>query len=191
MIALNDGLMEEVFRMEKETGKIHIYCGNGKGKTTAGMGLIIRAAGCGYRVLLYQFMKDNKTSERNILEKLENITVIDGLAQEKFSVQLTAKEKAQRAQFYEKQFSSVTGEAVKGAYDVLFLDEIVYAIHAGLLKESLVLHFLKQKPEHLEVILTGNTPSEAMLEAADYVSEIKKIKHPFDKGCRARMGIEK
>ena len=80
--------------MKKETGCIHVYYGDGKGKTTTGMGLILRAAGYGYRVLLYQFMKDNKTSERKILERVENITMLDGLEQEKFSFQMTEEEKA-------------------------------------------------------------------------------------------------
>lgn len=177
--------------MAKETGRIHIYYGDGKGKTTTGMGLITRAAGYGYRVLLYQFMKNNKTSERKILEKVDNITIIDGLEQEKFSFQMTPEEKAERRKFYGEQFKKVTETAVSETYDVLFMDESIYAISAGLLDEVLVLDFLKTKPENLEVILTGNYPSESLLELADYVSEIRKVKHPFDKGQRARMGIEK
>lgn len=177
--------------MAKETGRIHIYYGDGKGKTTTGMGLITRAAGHGYRVLLYQFMKNNKTSERKILEQVGNITIIDGLEQEKFSFQMTPEEKAERRKFYGEQFKKVTEMAVSETYDVLFMDETIYTISAGLLDETLVLDFLRKKPETLEVILTGNYPSERLLELADYVSEIKKVKHPFDKGQRARMGIEK
>lgn len=177
--------------MAKETGLIHIYYGDGKGKTTTGMGLITRAAGYGYRVLLYQFMKNNKTSERKILEQVENITIVDGLEQEKFSFQMTPEEKAERREFYGKQFQRITKKAVSEAYDVLFMDETIYTISAGLLDEDLVLEFLRTKPENLEVILTGNYPSENLLELADYVSEIRKIKHPFDKGQRARLGIEK
>ena len=90
------------------TGLIHIYCGNGKGKTTTGMGLCTRAAGYGYRVLIYQFMKNNKTSERKILEKVDNITWIDGLEQEKFSFQMTEEEKAERRVFYGDQLKKVT-----------------------------------------------------------------------------------
>lgn len=175
----------------KGTGLIHIYYGDGKGKTTTGMGLAVRAAGCGYRVLIYQFMKNNKTSERKILEKVENITIVNGLDQEKFSFQMTPEEKKERLAFYNSQFQKVTRKAAEEAYDVLFLDETIYTISAGLLDESLVLDFLKNKPDKLEVILTGNTPSEAMLSAADYVSHIQKIKHPFDKGQQSRMGIEK
>ncbi|MGL6200825.1 MAG: cob(I)yrinic acid a,c-diamide adenosyltransferase [Lachnospiraceae bacterium] len=175
--------------MEKQTGLIHIYCGNGKGKTTTGMGLCTRAAGYGYRVLIYQFMKDNTTSERNVLKLSENITVMDGLDQEKFSISLTDAERKERIDFYAEQFKKVTQEAEQG-YDVLFLDEVIYTIQAKLLDEKMVLDYLRNKPQNLEVILTGNMPGEALIEAADYVSEIKKIKHPYDKGQQARMGIE-
>ena len=84
-----------------------------------------------------------------------------------------------------------TKKAAEEQYDVLFLDEAVYAIGAGLLDESLILEFLKNKPPHLEVILTGQGPSKALIDAADYVSEIKKLKHPFDHGMSARKGIER
>ena len=131
--------------MEKETGLIHIYYGNGKGKTTTGMGLITRAAGFGYRVLLYQFMKNNKTSERKILEQVPNITIVDGLDQEKFSFQMTEEEKRERRKFYNEQFQKVTRKAVEEEYDVLFLDEAIYTITAGLLDERPVLEFLARK----------------------------------------------
>ena len=175
----------------KGTGLIHIYCGNGKGKTTTGMGLCTRAAGYGYKVLIYQFMKNNKTSERKILEKVENITWIDGLEQEKFSFQMTEEEKAQRRVFYSEQLAKVTKEAVDGDYDVLFLDESIYTIRAGLLDESQLCDFLDHKPEKLEVILTGQGPSEELIKRADYVSEICMRKHPYEKGIPARPGIER
>lgn len=177
--------------MEKQTGYIHIYCGDGKGKTTCGMGLCTRAAGSGYKVLIYQFMKDNKTSERKILETLDQVTLIDGLESEKFSFQMTAEEKEERKAYYESQFRMVTAKAESEEYDVLFLDEIIYAIGAGLFDEALLLDYLKQKPARLEVILSGQNPSQELVDAADYVSNIQKIKHPFDQGLPARKGIER
>ncbi len=172
-------------------GLIHIYCGDGKGKTTCGMGLCVRAAGFGYRVLIYQFMKNNSTSERSSMSKIENITFLPGLDHEKFSFRMTEEEKEQRRSFYANQLRTAAELAKKEAYDVLFLDEAIYAIRSGLLEESLLLDFLKNKPEHLEVILTGQGPSPALLELADYVSEIHKVKHPFDAGISARKGIER
>jgi cob(I)alamin adenosyltransferase len=120
-----------------------------------------------------------------------NITLENGLETEKFSFQMTPEEKQERRAFYGEQFQKMTEKAVKEQYDLLFLDETIYTITAGLLDEELVLKFLREKPENLEVILTGNTPSPQLLELADYVSEIKKVKHPFDTGQRARKGIEK
>lgn len=174
-----------------ETGCVHIYCGTGKGKTTTGMGLCTRAAGFGYKVLIYQFMKNNKTSERKILEQVPNITFVDGLESEKFSFQMTEKEKEERRKYYLEQFRRVTEMAEKEGYQVLFMDELIYTIGAGLFDESVLVDYLKNKPEHLEVILTGQNPGKDVIALADYVSEIQKVKHPFDRGQKSRMGIEK
>lgn len=174
-----------------QKGLIHIYCGNGKGKTTTAMGLCTRAAGFGMKVLIYQFMKNNKTSERRILEQVDNITFVNGLEQEKFSFQMTEQEKEERRTYYLDQFRKVTALAAQEGYQVLFLDEIIYTIDAGLFDESVLIAYLKEKPEHLEVILTGQNPGCALVELADYVSEIQKIKHPFDQGVPSRYGIEK
>ena len=176
---------------KQNTGLVHIYCGDGKGKTTTGMGLCIRAAGYGMKVLVYQFMKDNSTSERKILALSDRITLLPGLPQEKFSFQMSPREKEERKAYYEKQFSLAVSLAERESCDVLFLDEIIYTIQAGLFEEQLLLDFLKRKPEKLEVILTGQGPSQALIDAADYVSEIRKIKHPFDRGMAARPGIER
>lgn len=175
----------------KSTGLIHIYCGDGKGKTTTGMGLCVRAAGYGYKILIYQFMKNNKTSERNVLEKVDNITIVDGLEEEKFSFQMTEEEKQQRRVFYAQQLKKVTEMARREQYDVLFLDEVIYTIRAGLLDEEELLQFLDTKPQKLEVILTGQGPDEELIKRADYVSETCMRKHPFQKGQPARDGIER
>lgn len=178
-------------RPDKQHGYIHIYCGDGKGKTTTGMGLCVRAAGYGFKVMIYQFMKDNNTNERKILSTVPNITLLEGLAQEKFSFQMSPEEKQERKAYYEEQFAAITKKAAEEDYDVLFCDELVYTIRAGLFDEKKLLDFLASKPDKLEVILTGRDPSQALIDAADYVSEIHKIKHPFDKGLPARKGIEK
>lgn len=174
-----------------ERGFIHIYCGDGKGKTTTAMGLCTRAAGYGYKVLIYQFMKNNQTSERKVLEQIERITFVDGLDQEKFSFQMTPEEKKERKAYYEEQFDKVTQKAEREKYDLLLLDELIYTIRAGLFEEEKLLSYLREKPESLEVVLTGQGPSDELIAAADYVSEIRKVKHPFDQGLPARRGIEK
>lgn len=177
--------------IKMEKGLIHIYCGDGKGKTTTAMGLSTRAAGYGLKVLIYQFMKNNKTSERNILNEVENITIVDGLESEKFSFQMTEEEKKEHKQFYTKKFKEVCELAEKEAYDLVVFDEIIYAIDAKLLDENLVTDYLQNKPNGLEIVLTGNKPSSTLMELADYISEIKKVKHPYDLGLIARFGIEK
>ncbi|MCH1981624.1 cob(I)yrinic acid a,c-diamide adenosyltransferase [Ruminococcus sp. OA3] len=177
--------------MEKQTGCIHIYCGDGKGKTTTGMGLSTRAAGYGYKVLIYQFMKNNSTSERKILEKVPNIRFVDGLECEKFSFQMTEDEKKERKDYYENQFKMLTQMIGDENFDMVFFDELIYTIRAGLFNEELLVDYLKNKPENLEIILTGQNPSQNLIDLADYVSEIRKIKHPFDQGLCSRKGIEK
>lgn len=177
--------------MKNQIGCTHIYCGNGKGKTTTGMGLCMRAAGYGYKVLIYQFMKDNSTSERNILKIIPNVILVDGLDKEKFSFQMTDEEQKQRKEYYENQFQKLVRISLEDDVDVIFFDELIYTIRAGLFDENLLLDFLKIKPEKLEVILTGQGPSDALIDAADYVSEILKLKHPFDCGIPSRKGIEK
>lgn len=189
--ALKDQNFGKGIKMDKQAGLIHIYCGNGKGKTTCGMGLCTRAAGYGYKVLIYQFMKNNQTSERKVLETIDNITFVDGLDFEKFSFKLSSEEKEERKLFYESQFRKITRLAESENYDVLFLDEIIYAVSSDLFEETILLDYLCRKPKGLEVILTGQDPSKALIDVADYVSSIHKVKHPFDKGIMARNGIER
>lgn len=171
-----------------QTGLIHIYYGDGKGKTTAAVGQAVRAAGYGYRVLVFQFLKNNTSSERKLLKQIEGITCMDGQFSEKFTFQMDEKEKQESRAYCRKMLKKIQ-EAAKD-YDVLFLDEAVCAVNVGFLEEEELLSFLNEKPEHLEVILTGHMLPEKLKDAADYVTEMKKIKHPFDKGIVARKGIE-
>lgn len=174
--------------MKTKRGFLHLYCGDGKGKTTTAVGLMIRAAGAGKKVLFYQFMKNNTSSERKILESVPNITCKKGADVAKFSFQMTEEEKIQEKISNEEQLKMLFEEAKD--YDMLCIDEALYTIRANLLSEELVIEQLQNRPEHLEVILTGRDPSDKMIEMADYVSEIKKIKHPFEQGIPARFGIE-
>lgn len=171
-----------------DTGKIHIYYGYGKGKTTAATGQAIRAAGNGLKVLIFQFLKDNTSSERKILEKIPGITCFPGLDQVKFSGMLTAEERAELKHYN----AAILDELEKScpSFDVLFLDEALCAVKLGLLSEERLLNFLEQKPQPLEVLLTGHEASDKILSKADYATELKKIKHPYDQGLPAREGIE-
>lgn len=170
-------------------GYTHIYCGNGKGKTTAALGLALRAAGSGGRVLIYQFLKDNSSSEIAALRALPNITRIDGPGRVLFSFQMNDDEKRDLAQSNAAIFETL--RAMQDDFDLLVLDEAIYAVDIGLLDEQLLLTFLDGKPAHLEVVLTGQNPSEELCARADYITEMCKRKHPFDEGLQARTGIEK
>ena len=170
------------------TGLVHIYYGDGKGKTTAAMGQAIRAAGSGLDVLVFQFMKDNTSSERKILEEIPNITLLPGKRQAKFFNQMNSEEKAEYRHYNTKALDEIAKFCIN--FDVLVLDEAVCAVDLELLSEEKLVNFIKHKPRGLEVIMTGHHVSDALFEAADYVTEMTKVKHPFDTGKRAREGIE-
>ncbi len=172
------------------TGLIHLYSGDGKGKTSAAMGLCVRAAGAGYRVLICQFMKDNSSAERRSMEKIPEITFLDAHESVKFSFCMSSEEKQQEKAFCGALFEDAVREAQEGGYDVLLLDEALYAVRKGFLEESRIVSFLETKPDGLEVILTGQDPGEALISLCDYHSVIRKEKHPFDHNQKARRGIE-
>lgn len=174
-----------------ELGLIHIYCGDGKGKTTAAMGLGMRAAGRSKKVLLTQFLKSNKTGELNSIEKLsEFFHVVKGVPAKKFVWNMNEEEKLEVKKEHTNRFREVTKKAIEEEYDLLILDEIIATINRDFIMLSEVIDFLKNKPTGLEVVMTGRNPKEELIELADYVSEIKVIKHPYNKGIKSRVGIE-
>jgi cob(I)alamin adenosyltransferase len=168
-------------------GCIHIYTGDGKGKTTAAIGLAVRAQGAGFKVLFVQFLKGQQTSELEPLKKI-GVTIMRTNAVKKFIPYMTEQEKEDCLQGQQSCFK----EAVKlfTEYDVVIFDEAVGAVTTGMLPLVDVINMIKTKPECLELILTGRQPPAELVELADYVSEIKAIKHPYDKGIKARKGIE-
>lgn len=174
---------------EAGLGCVHIYCGDGKGKTTASTGLAVRCAGAGNKILMYQFIKNNDSSEVESLGKIPGITRVPGIPMKKFTFMMNDEEKAELKIKNDKKLDELI--ELSKAFDMVVLDEAVYAMGLNLLSEEKVLNWLKNKPKHLEVVLTGRNPSEKLIEAADYVSEICKIKHPFDMGLSSRLGIEK
>ncbi len=173
-----------------DKGLVHIYCGDGKGKTTAAAGLAIRCAGGGGRVLFYQFLKDGRSGEINVLKNIDNITVVEGYSEIKFSCNMTEEEKNAAKQHYTEKLRELKDRVSCQNYDMLVLDEACGALSLGYISKEDLLLFIKNKPVGLELVLTGRNPCESLIENADYVSEIKKIKHPFDKGISARKYIE-
>ena len=165
-----------------EQGLIHIYCGDGKGKTTAATGLAVRAAGSGMKVLFARFLKNENSAELCVLDQIPGIEVIH--------LPKSQEEKAETKQMYEELWKYALDRAKNGACDMLVMDEFMAADRYGLIPHEEAIQFLKEKPEGLEVVLTGRDPSEDLIRTADYVSEIRKVKHPFDCGVYARRGIE-
>lgn len=170
------------------TGKIHLYYGDGKGKTTAAMGQAIRAAGAGLKVLVFQFLKDNSSSERRILEQISNVTCLPGREPVKFVSRMNGPEKAELKHYNNKALDEIVKFC--SPFDLLLLDEAICAVQLNVLSEEKLISFLKHKPRGLEVVLTGHEASDALLEMADYATLMTKIRHPYDEGVTAREGIE-
>ncbi|MDY4921166.1 MAG: cob(I)yrinic acid a,c-diamide adenosyltransferase [Phascolarctobacterium sp.] len=175
----------------KDGGLIHIYTGDGKGKTTAAIGLAVRCSGHGNHVLLVQFLKSRPTGELQSLALLPNIEVMRGKETKKFTFQMNAEEKQQVLREHLALFDMVKQKCLDEHIDLLILDEVIGACNTGVFDKNILIEFLKGKPAELEVVLTGRNPAPEFIELADYVSEICKRKHPFEKGIGARTGIER
>ncbi len=170
-------------------GLIHIYTGDGKGKTTAAMGLVTRALGREASVLLVQFMKSADTGELFALAAFPRLKVLRSEEKIGFSFRLDEEGKKRLTAVNNRLLASALELADQ--YDLLLLDEAIGAYNHGYLDQDLLYRFLEKKPENLEVVLTGRNAPDELIRLADYVSEIKKIKHPFDRQIKARKGIEK
>ena len=175
--------------MKLNEGLVQIYFGNGKGKTTAALGTAIRALGSGMKVHLVQFMKSKETGEIKSLEKFQNFSF------KRFSpgVWYSAKDSSS-AQANKKSAQEALNHLILSfskKYDIIIADEILYALQFNLIEEAQVINLINSKPKATELILTGShKPFPNLFKLADLITEIKKIKHPFDNGIEARKGIE-
>jgi len=173
--------------MVLKKGFIHVYTGDGKGKTTASIGLGIRAVGAGLKVLMIQFMKGRRYSELDALSKVTNFTVVQFGRDEFVSKEKPEKvdvDLAQKGLAYAKEMIQ------KNTYDLIILDEINVALDYHLITLQDVISLLNDKPEALELVLTGRYASPDIMKYADVVSEILEIKHPYQKGVLSRKGID-
>ncbi|QXM07202.1 cob(I)yrinic acid a,c-diamide adenosyltransferase [Crassaminicella indica] len=168
-------------------GYIHVYTGNGKGKTTAALGLTIRALGAGKKVFVAQFVKSMEYNELKILKKLENVDVAlygHGC----FITKEPAKEDILAAQEGLKKVKDILKSK---KYDVVILDEITIAVFFKLLSTQDVLSLLEYKPDPTELVITGRYCPEEIIKKADLVTEMREIKHYYTQGVLSREGIDK
>ncbi|MGA2774804.1 MAG: cob(I)yrinic acid a,c-diamide adenosyltransferase [Candidatus Omnitrophota bacterium] len=165
---------------------IHVYTGNGKGKTTAALGLALRASGAGLKVYFAQFIKGKCYSELVALKKFKNIKV------EQFGRGYFIKRKlsAKDIESANKGINKIKKAVTEKKFDLIILDEVNVAMKLGLLKVNDVLTLIKLVPKNTEIVLTGRDASKRIIKEADLVSEIREIKHYYNKGIKARIGIE-
>jgi len=171
-------------------GFIQVYTGNGKGKTTAALGLALRAAGCGFKTYVAQFLKGQPTGEIEAAKRLSPLIRIEQFGREGF---ITVKdgpedEDISRARAgLEKALEAM----LSGDYRIVVLDEVNTAVHFKILPEQAVLDFLDKRPAGVEVVLTGRYAPDSFISRADLVTEMTAVKHYYDRGVKAREGIEK
>ncbi len=176
-----------------EKGLVQIYTGDGKGKTTAAFGLALRAAGCGNRVLVYQFLKPPSLDlgERLALQSTADIRIEAMEEDWDMAVSFKDREAVERTRAAIREaLARLTEAAARRSYDVLVLDEIVYCLGHGLASLDDVRRLIERRDPAVEVVLTGRDAPVELVELADLVTEMKKIKHPFDEGIGARRGID-
>lgn len=173
-----------------EKGMIQVYCGNGKGKTTAAIGLAIRAVGRGKKVIFVQFLKGTKTGELEVLKQLSNVTVIRNPKELGFLSRMNDLEKREVTEFHNQTLEKIQKILLEEMIDLLVLDELTYPYIWNLIDKEKVEALILQKPEKLEIVITGREPDSFFLEHADYITDMQCIRHPYQKGIKAREGIE-
>jgi len=168
------------------TGKVQVYTGNGKGKTTAAMGLTLRATGAGFKVFIGQFAKGAEYSEIKALQLLDGVRV-EQFGRHCFIINEPEEEDVRLA----RDGLEMARTAMKsGEYDLIILDEANIALFYKLFSVETLLAFIDEKPEAVELIITGRYAPEAIIERADLVTEMREIKHYYTQGLEARTGIE-
>jgi cob(I)alamin adenosyltransferase len=183
--------MERVIVMKLEKGLIQVYTGNGKGKTTAALGQGLRACGRGLKVCMVQFLKSGDTGELHSVEKLHPLFEIFRFERERgFFWTLSAEEKQDLKEDIDAGFKFIKRVVSGEECDVLIIDELLGVLSNKLLESTEVMELLNTKPDTMEIIITGRNVPDEILEIADLVTEMKEIKHYFNKGVPAREGIE-
>lgn len=181
---------------------LHIYTGDGKGKTTAAIGLAVRAAGRGKRIYFAQFMKGGDTGELHVLQNLPHVTILRSEKDYGFFSSMSPEDKKEMTDVHNTILDALLAAASEGTCDMIVLDEVTYPVNWNLLDREKLDRLLALKGirkagemsaymDHWpELVLTGRDPADFLLKAADYVTEMRCVRHPYDKGIQAREGIE-
>lgn len=173
-------------------GLVQVYTGDGKGKTTAATGLAIRAAGRGLKVIFIRFLKKNDSGEVTMIERnIPEIKFMKFNSQDKFIWNMNEEERELLKKETREGLTQAMNIAENGTCDVLVLDEIFGACRNGLIGEDDILNLIKVKQSGVELVLTGRDAPQIIIEAADLVTKMENIKHPFDSGIKTRTGIER
>lgn len=172
--------------MKLKRGLVQIYTGCGKGKTTAALGLALRAVGAGLKVYIGQFIKNNAYSEIKALKKIKNIKV------EQYGRGCFIKGKPKRIDMEcaQKGLHKAQKNIMSEEYDIIILDEVIVTLKLGMIKIKDIVNTIKYKPHSVELVLTGRYCPGTLLKYAGLVTEMKVVKHPYYKGIKARRGIE-
>jgi cob(I)alamin adenosyltransferase len=180
--------MDNEAAVQQHQGLVQIYTGDGKGKTTAALGLALRAAGYGMRTYIGQFLKGRDYGELESVQRLSpEITIEQYGLNDWVHVDRVTPEQRQAAQ---DGLARAREALLSGEYDIVVLDEANVALYFGVLTEEEVLAFIDSRPPHVELILTGRRAPQAIIERADLVTEMREVRHPFHSGVPARRGIE-
>ncbi|MGL4383628.1 MAG: cob(I)yrinic acid a,c-diamide adenosyltransferase [Bacilli bacterium] len=169
-------------------GLNHLYCGLGKGKSTAATGLIVRMLANDRKVLLVSFLKDGTSSEIKLLKEYPNMVIKNPIMMKTFFFMMNDDEKADCIKEHQQLMDWLKFEM--NSYDLVVLDEIIDALNLGIISEEQVIDLLENKEEQVELVMSGRNPSNKIIEHADYYTEFTAVKHPFEKGIKARLGIE-
>lgn len=173
-----------------QMGLLHVYMGEGKGKTTAAIGLAVRAAGAGKKVIFAQFMKGGITGEMESFDKIDNITVLRCDKQFPFYDKMTAEQKNEQKELHDKILEQLMQAVCLGSCDVIVLDEVTYPWQWELIDICKLQAMLEMAQNKVEIVCTGRQPDAWLISRADYVTEMRAIRHPFEMGIKAREGIE-
>jgi len=169
-------------------GYIQVYTGDGKGKTTAALGLAIRAAGAGLKVFIAQFIKMGEYSEIKALKRFEGLITVEQFGRGRFILGKPSLEDIKAAK---KGLEKIITILSSGKHNVVIMKEANVAVKIGLMSVQDILKIMTAKPQDVELVITGRSADSKIIEKADLVTEMKEIKHYFQKGVAARVGIEK